>query len=105
MSEFNQVSVVKAANIYFDGKVTSRKITFADNSVKTLGIMMPGEYEFATVEKELMEVTAGEVAILLADNLEWQIISAGQSFEVEANSSFKIQAKTLTDYCCSYLGK
>ncbi|MCP4954472.1 MAG: pyrimidine/purine nucleoside phosphorylase, partial [Photobacterium aquimaris] len=54
MSEFKQVNVTKAANIYFDGKVTSRKITFSDGSFKTLGIMMPGDYKFATKEKELM---------------------------------------------------
>lgn len=102
MSEFNNVTITKAASIYFDGKVTSRKITFADGSVKTLGIMMVGEYEFATVEKELMEILAGDVEILLTANNDWQTIKAGQSFEVSANSSFKIRAKTLTDYCCSY---
>ena len=52
MTTFNNVTVDKAANIYFDGKVTSRKITFADGSFKTLGIMMPGDYKFATAEKE-----------------------------------------------------
>jgi len=103
MSEFNNVTVTKAASIYFDGRVTSRKITFADGSIKTLGIMMVGEYEFATVEKELMEILAGDVEILLADDNDWQTIKAGQSFEVVANGSFKIRAKTLTDYCCSYL--
>jgi uncharacterized protein YaiE (UPF0345 family) len=103
MSEFTDVTVAKTANIYFDGKVTSRKLTFADGSIKTLGIMMVGEYEFATVEKELMEITTGDVEILLAGSNDWQSISAGQSFEVVANSSFKIRAKTVVDYCCSYI--
>jgi uncharacterized protein YaiE (UPF0345 family) len=103
MSVFTDVTVAKAANIYFDGKVTSRKLTFVDGSTKTLGIMMAGEYEFATVEKELMEITAGDVEILLAGSDNWQSISAGQSFEVVANSSFKIRAKTVVDYCCSYI--
>ena len=44
MSSFENVEVIKAANIYFDGKVTSRVVQFADGSKKTLGIMMPGEY-------------------------------------------------------------
>ena len=65
MSEFKQVTVSKAANVYFDGKVTSRKITFSDGSFKTLGIMMPGDYKFATNEQELMEITAGECEIYL----------------------------------------
>lgn len=103
MPEFNNVTVTKAASIYFDGKVTSRKIIFADGTIKTLGIMMAGEYEFATAEKELMEILAGDVEILLTDSEDWQTINAGQSFEVAAKTSFKIKAKTLTDYCCSYL--
>ncbi len=48
MAEFSNVTVKKAANIYYDGKVTSRVVTFADGSTKTLGIMMPGDYEFGT---------------------------------------------------------
>ena len=32
MSEFNNVTVVKAANVYFDGKVSSRTVKFADGS-------------------------------------------------------------------------
>ncbi|WP_019029744.1 pyrimidine/purine nucleoside phosphorylase [Colwellia piezophila] len=103
MSEFKQVTVSKAANVYFDGKVTSRKITFSDGSFKTLGIMMPGDYKFATNEQELMEITAGECEILLAGASDWQSISAGQSFEVAANSAFEIKAKTLVDYCCTYI--
>jgi purine/pyrimidine-nucleoside phosphorylase len=103
MSEFKEVTVTKAASIYFDGKVTSRKVTFNDGSFKTLGIMMPGEYKFGTNEEELMEITAGECEILLAGSTEWQSISGGQSFGVAANSAFEIRAKTLVDYCCSYI--
>ncbi len=44
MSEFNDVTIIKKANIYFDGKVTSRSVLFPDGSRKTLGIMLPGEY-------------------------------------------------------------
>ena len=65
MSEFKGVTVVKKANIYFDGKVTSRTVIFADGSKKTLGIMLPGEYEFSTGKKELMEIMSGEMEVLL----------------------------------------
>ena len=51
MSEFNNVKVNKEANIYFDGKVISRTITFAANSIKTLGVMLPGAYDFNTEKK------------------------------------------------------
>jgi hypothetical protein len=103
MSEFTNVSVVKAANVYFDGKVTSRTIKFADGSSKTLGIMLPGEYQFNTADKELMEIMAGDCEVLLAGATDWQLIKAGASFEVPANSSFQIRAIGVTDYCCSFL--
>lgn len=103
MSKFENVTVDIAANVYFDGKVTSRKVTFSDGSVKTLGIMMTGEYEFGTEAAELMEITAGEVSVLLSNSTKWQDIISGQSFNVPANASFKIKVNTITDYCCSYL--
>ena len=55
MSEFKNVTVVKKANVYFDGKVTSRTVLFPDGSKKTLGIMQPGEYEFSTGKADLIE--------------------------------------------------
>ena len=103
MDRFENVTVVKAANIYFEGKVTSRTILFANGEKKTLGVMMPGEYEFGTGAKELMEILAGNVEILLPDSNEWTPIVAGKSFEVPANSKFKIVVTEVTDYCCSYL--
>ena len=38
MSQFDNVSVVREANIYFDGNVTSRSVVFADGTRKTLVI-------------------------------------------------------------------
>jgi uncharacterized protein YaiE (UPF0345 family) len=103
MSEFNNVTVVKNANVYFDGGVTSRTIKFQDGEVKTLGMMMPGEYEFNTDKKEIMEIQLGEVNVLLPDQTEWQHFVAGDQFEVKANASFKINALSLTDYVCSFV--
>lgn len=102
MSEFANVAIVKAANIYFDGKVTSRTVKFGDGTTKTLGIMMTGDYEFNTSEKELMEILAGEVEIQLAGQETWQTVQGGEQFEVAANSNFKIKVNAVTDYCCSY---
>ena len=102
MSQFNDVTITREANIYFDGKVTSRSVHFADGTKKTLGIMLPGDYEFNTDAKELMEILSGELDIQLAGE-QWRKISAGQSFEVPANSSFKLRIGKVTDYCCSYL--
>lgn len=105
MSAFENVTVVKKANIYFDGKVTSRVVKFNDGSRKTLGIMQPGDYKFATEEKELMEILAGELDILLPGEKNWQSIQGGESFEVPANAKFALKVKSLTDYCCSYISE
>ncbi|CAN8140874.1 Pyrimidine/purine nucleoside phosphorylase [uncultured Thiomicrorhabdus sp.] len=103
MSEFNNVTIVREANVYFDGAVTSRKVVFADGSYKTLGIMMPGDYEFGTEAAEIMEMMAGEVEVLLPGETEWKAIPTGESFEVPANSKFGIKVKTIADYCCTYI--
>ena len=102
MSDFQNVTVGRAANVYFDGKVTSRTVTFADGTRKTLGIMLPGDYEFGTDCDELMEITAGELDVLLPGESEWKTIRGGEQFEVPANASFKLKVSAVTDYCCSY---
>ena len=103
MKNFENVSVVKNANIYFDGKVTSRTVLFADGTKKTLGIILPGEYEFATGDSEVMELLAGKLEVLISGGVNWELFEAGQSFAVPANSKFKVVAKEAVDYCCSYL--
>ncbi|MGP8153392.1 MAG: pyrimidine/purine nucleoside phosphorylase [Smithella sp.] len=103
MSEFKNVTIIKKANIYFDGKVTSRTIIFPDGSKKTLGIMFPGDYEFSTAETEIMEILAGELEVMLPRAANWITVKAGGVFEVPAQSKFSLKVKSLTDYCCSYV--
>lgn len=103
MSEFKNVTIVRKANSYFDGKVTSRTVLFASGEKKTLGIMMPGTYRFDTAKKERMEIQGGTVEVRLPGNGEWQTFTAGDSFEVPANAEFDIKAIDVCDYCCSYL--
>jgi purine/pyrimidine-nucleoside phosphorylase len=102
MSEFKNVTVVKEANIYFGGAVTSRTVLFADGGKKTLGIMQPGEYEFSTGKAELMEILAGELEFSVAGG-PWKKVRGGEAFEVPANSKFTMKVTTLSDYCCSFL--
>ncbi len=102
MPQFNNVSIIKEANIYFEGQVTSRSVIFQDGSRKTLGVMLPGEYEFSTDEKELMEITSGELEVLLPEG-DWQSIRGGESFEVPGNSKFQLKISKTTDYCCRFI--
>ena len=104
MSEdrFENVTILRKANIYFDGKVTSRNVLFADGSRKTLGFMLPGEYKFSSGAREVMELLIGGMDVLLPGSNTWQTFKAGESFEVPANSSFQLKLKEIVDYCCSY---
>jgi uncharacterized protein YaiE (UPF0345 family) len=103
MSEFENVTVVKQANVYFDGNVSSRTVKFSDGAIKTLGFMLPGEYKFDTADKELMEILSGETEGLLPGSLEWITVNSGGCFEVPANAAFSIKALTPIDYCCSFI--
>ena len=101
---FTNVEIAKKANVYFDGKVTSRKITFADGSFKTLGIMLPGTYEFGTDLKEEMVISSGKLRYQLPES-DWQTIDGEGVFFVPANVKFKLEVETVTDYICSYLAQ
>jgi len=103
MSEFNSVTITREANVYFDGNVTSRTLTFADGTTKSLGIMMPGDYTFGTDKPELMEILAGELRYRLEGSDEWLAVKEGEAFNVSGNSSFDLKVVSLVDYCCSYL--
>lgn len=101
--EFKNATVVAKANIYFEGKVTSRTLYTADGVKKTLGIFLPGEYHFNTAAEELMEILAGEVDIRLAGEKEFTLYTGNTHFTVPANSSFELKVHLVTDYCCTYL--
>lgn len=103
MGQFEGVTVIKEANIYFNGQVSSRTVLFPDGTKKTLGLMLPGEYEFGTAEAEQMEIMAGEVLVKLPGSEEWVKFTGGQSFEAPANAKFQLQVSVAVDYCCSYL--
>ena len=105
MSEiFENVTVVKKANVYFGGQVTSRAVQCADGSKKTLGFMQAGDYEFGTEAAELMEMLGGEMDVKLDGSDEWITYAAGTSFNVPGDSKFALKVKEGgADYCCTYL--
>jgi len=102
MSQITNATIVKAANIYHDGKVTSRTVILSDGSRQSLGVMLPGEYTFNTAEAEIMEMMSGELEVKLPGE-DWKTLQTPESFNVGANSSFDLKIKTVTDYCCTYI--
>lgn len=103
MSEFSNVTVVREANIYFNGGVVSHSILFGDGSKKTLGVMQPGEYEFSTGKAEIMEILSGELDLLLSGAADWQPVKGGEAFQIPSNSSFTMKVRVVSDYCCSFI--
>lgn len=101
--EFNNVIITKKANVYFNGNVVSRTITFQDGSVKTLGFMQVGDYTFNTGKAEIMEFLSGELEVMLPHQKEPLVIKGSATFEVPANSSFSLHVTAPADYCCSFI--
>jgi uncharacterized protein YaiE (UPF0345 family) len=91
MSQFDNVSVVSKANVYFDGKCVSHSITLADGTKKSVGVILPSTLTFNTGAPEIMETVAGSCRIKLAGENEWKTYGTGQSFNVPGNSSFDIE--------------
>lgn len=102
MSQFDSVSVVKKANVYFDGKCISHTVLFADGSKKTLGVIFPSSLTFGTAAPEIMELHSGRCRIRLQGESEWKTYQAGESFNVPGNSSFDIETLELLDYTCHF---
>ncbi|HNA30692.1 MAG TPA: pyrimidine/purine nucleoside phosphorylase [Thiobacillaceae bacterium] len=90
MSQFDNVAVIKKANVYFDGKCVSHTVQFADGTKKSVGVVLPATLTFNTGAPEVMECVAGACRYRLKGE-DWQTSSAGESFSIPANSSFDIE--------------
>lgn len=103
MNQFDQVSVVKQANIYFDGKCVSHTVLFADGSKKTIGVIFPSKLVFNTGLPEIMEINSGVCKVKLAGESDWKTYRAGEQFSVPGNSSFDIETVETLDYVCHFV--
>jgi len=102
-SQFDNVSVVCKANVYFDGKVVSRTVLFGDGSKKTLGLIYPGSFTFKTGAPERMEIIAGICKAKISGKNDWTVYGAGTFFRVPGNSAFDISVDTgIAEYICSF---
>ena len=88
-------------NEYFDGKVKS--IAFETATLPaTVGVMVPGEFEFGTTEHETVTVVSGALKVKLPGKSDWETFNAGDTFEVTANQKFQLQVAVATAYLCTY---
>ena len=101
-AQFDQVSVIKKSNIYFDGKCVSHTVLFADGSKKTIGVIFPSSLTFNTGAPETMEVIGGVCKVRQAGATEWIIYGEGQQFQVGANTHFDIETVETLDYVCHF---
>ncbi len=102
MSQFENVSVIKQANVYFDGKCVSHTVQFADGTKKTLGVILPSSLTFNTAAPEVMEGVGGTCRVRLKGESDWKNYLVGQSFDVPANSSFEISCDEPYHYVCHF---
>jgi uncharacterized protein YaiE (UPF0345 family) len=101
-AQFDQVSVVKKSNIYFDGKCVSHNVICADGSKKSVGVIFPSSLTFNTGAPEKMEITGGVCKVRQAGASDWRTYGAGQEFDVPGNSSFDIETVETVDYVCHF---
>ena len=88
-------------NEYFEGAVKSLAYN-TEQGRSTIGVIEKGEYEFGTSSHETMTVVEGRLEALLPGETTWQTFTAGQKFEVNANTVFKVKTEVQTSYLCTY---
>lgn len=88
-------------NEYFGGNVKSMGIQTQDGKA-TVGVMIPGEYEFGTSTDEKMVVIEGSMDVKLPDSENFKTFTKGELFHVPANVKFLVRIKNDTSYICYY---
>ena len=102
MSQIDNVSVVKKANVYFDGKCISHTVLCNDGSKLTVGVVLPSTLTFGTDAPERMEIVSGRCRVRLDGQADWQSYAAGSEFRVSGKSKFDIEVTETLDYVCHF---
>lgn len=102
MAQFDNVSVKKKANIYFDGKCVSHTVMLPNGTRSTIGVIFPSSLTFNTAAPELMEINSGSCKVRLIGEEAWKTYSEGEKFTVPGNSSFDIEVTETLDYVCHF---
>jgi hypothetical protein len=101
-SQFDHVSIIKKANIYFDGRCISHNLVFPDQTRKTIGVIMPGTLSFGADSPEVMEILEGKCRARIGSDGEWKEYAGGQQFRVPAKTSFEIEVAEPVHYVCHF---
>jgi uncharacterized protein YaiE (UPF0345 family) len=99
--QFDQVSVGKKANVYFDGKCVSHTVTLADGTKKSVGVILPSTLRFDLTTNEIMEVIDGKAFVAINGGPELTFVN-GQQWEVGAGSYFQIRVEEPLHYVCHF---
>ena len=99
---YDGVSVVKKANVYFDGKCVSHSYQLADGTKQSVGVVLPATLTFGTAAAEIMECVAGSCEYRLAGSDAWLKSGPGDKFSIAANSSFDIRVTEAYHYICHF---
>lgn len=102
MSKFENVSVSKKANVYFDGKCVSYSLELPGGVSKSVGVIQPSSLTFTTSAPEIMEMVAGEAKVTLKGETAPITYRAGESFKIPGDSSFDIEVVDTMHYICHY---
>src|SRR3954451_13607094 len=101
-TQFDNVSVVKKANIYFDGKCVSHTVLLADGTKKTIGVIFPSSLTCNTGAPEAMELNAGKCRIRVKGDAPWKTYEGGRRDEGLDNSSWDIETLETRDSACHF---
>ena len=103
-TQFDGVSVVAKANVYFGGNVVSHTLLVPGGGKKTLGLIRAGSYHFNTEAPERMEIIDGACSVVVDGSDKSLYYGAGTKFEIPGKSGFRIDvAEGICQYICSFL--
>lgn len=101
--QFENVTALAKANLYFDGKVISHTIITSEGEKKTMGVILAGSYHFDTGAPERMDIVDGACRVTIDGSQMGSEYVAGTCFDVAGNSGFTIEVADSCQYVCSYL--
>ena len=87
-------------NSYFEGKVQSLSLT-SDGKNATVGVIIPGTYQFSTSTKETMNIVSGSLTARVPGQDE-KTYQSGTFFVVPEGVQFEVETAADCAYLCIY---